>query len=362
MKTLLHILRALVVLTIFVGAVWLLYGKLKDFDHGLFLASLRSITAAQMAAALALVVFNYVILMGYDYLALKYIRHPLPLKRLALASFIGNVSSFNFGSLFGGAAVRYRLYSAWKLTPFEILQLIAILGVTFWLGVLALAGVVFLVDPFPLPETLELAGQGGAEPIHVHLPFHSVRPLAVALLAIVAGYLVLCAVRRRPLKLFKSEIPLPPPRLSMAQIAVACADMVVAAAVFYVLLPADPGVNFLRFLGVFLLAWVVAAFAHVPAAAAVLEAVIIAFLCREGMPLSKEQAAAVLLVFRVIYYLLPLALAGALFIAHELLLGREFLHELRDRKDHHPAKCCLEGDPPPLSSRTPTPVHEASED
>lgn len=323
------------VLAIFVAAIWVLCRELSGFDRQQFVASLQSFTMGQIVLAIFLVAVNYVFLAGYDYLALKYIKHPLPLKQLALASFIGHVSSFNFGSLFGGAAARYRLYSSWKLSPLEILQLIAILGITFWLGVLALAGTVFLIDPFPLPEKIEIpAAQApeGVEPAHVHLPFDDVRPLAVCLLAIVVVYLFLCAVRRRPLKIFHWEIPLPPPWLSVSQIGVACADLLVAAAVFYVLFPPGSGVEFLRFLGIFLLAWVVAAFAHIPGALSVLEAIVIVFLAKqEGVALSKTQIAAVLVVFRAIYYLLPLVIAGILFLAHEMILGREFLRDL----SHH---------------------------
>lgn len=322
-KRWLHLLRIAAVLVIFAVAAGLLYRQLRGFDSAAFVESLRAISGGQIAIALLLIVVNYVILFGYDYLALRYLGRSLPPAKLAMASFIGHACSFNFGSLFGGAAARYRLYSAWKLTPFEILQLIAILGVTFWLGVLALAGVVFLIDPFPIPNDAIQAEFGRS------LPVDDVRPLAWFLLAIVAVYLLLCAVRRKPLKLLHWEIPLPPVKLSSAQIAVSCADLIVAAGVMYVLFPPGAGVDFLRFLGVFLLAWVVAAFAHVPGAAAVLEVIVIGFLCREGATLTTEQGAAVLLVFRALYYLLPLSIAGVLFIGHEIVEGRKLLRELR---------------------------------
>jgi uncharacterized membrane protein YbhN (UPF0104 family) len=61
---------------------------------------------------------------------------------------------------------------------------------------------------------------------------------------------------------------------------------------------------------------------------AVLEAIIIGFLCQDGR-VSMEQGAAVLLVFRVIYYLLPLALAGVLFLGHEVHLRRKLWRQSR---------------------------------
>jgi uncharacterized membrane protein YbhN (UPF0104 family) len=324
-KRIAHFLRILLVLAIVGAAVWFLTRQLRGFDTEKFLDSLHRIAWWQVALALVLVGVNYVFLFGYDYLALRYIKHPLPLGKLAVASFIGHASSFNLGSLFGGAAARYRLYSSWKLSSIEILQLIAILGVTFWMGVLALAGIVFLIDPFPIPQEMQDTLKNN---FHVSLPAEDVRPLAYILLAIVAGYLLLCAVWRKPLRIQGREIPLPPPGLSLAQIGVACADLFVAAGVMYALFPPGADLPFLRFLGVFLLAWVVAALAHAPGAMAVLEAIIIGFLCQDGR-VSMEQGAAVLLVFRVIYYLLPLALAGGLFLGHEVHLRRKLWRQSR---------------------------------
>jgi uncharacterized membrane protein YbhN (UPF0104 family) len=326
-----NLLRVLMVAAIVAAAAGLVSRELsRGFDPEEFVESLHQTHWAQIALAIVLLGVNYVFLMGYDFLGLKYIGHPLPLGRLALASVIGHASSFNFGSLFGGAAARYRLYSAWRLSPLEILELIAILGLTFWLGVLALAGIIFLVDPFPIPPTIELRIPPATDqPVHVDIPFDDVRPLAILLLAIVAGYLLLCAVWRRPLKVFRWKIPLPHPWLSLAQIGVSCADLVVAALIFYVLFPAGMEVSFLRFMGIFLLAWVIAVLAHVPAAAFVLEAVVLALVRQENSPLSREEIFAALFLFRIIYYLLPLTVAGLLFLGHEVLLGREVLRAWR---------------------------------
>ena len=255
MKTFLRILQPSVVVAIFVAAIWLLYCELSGFQYSEFREGLEDIDARDIAWALALTVLNYVILFGYDYLAIRYLKHPLPARKLMLASFVGNVASLNFGSLLGGTSVRFRFYSLWKFSALEILQLVVILGLTFWLGVCLLAGIVFLTADFRIPPKL-------AE----RLPVADLQIIGAVLIALVAGYLTICALRRRPLKLFKGEVPLPPPGLSVAQIAVSCADLLVVAGVFYVLLPTAAQAKFGYFgaLGVFLLGWVVAAFAHIP--------------------------------------------------------------------------------------------------
>jgi phosphatidylglycerol lysyltransferase len=218
----------------------------------------------------------------------------------------------------------------------EIVQLVAILGLTFWLGVLALAGIMFLVAPFPVPDHVlehlpNWARQG--------LPWHDVRFLGVILLAHVAAYLAICAVRRKPLRIWRWELPLPPPGLSLAQIGVSCADLMVAAAVFYVLLPPDLVATYPMFLGVFLLGLVVQVFLHVPAGLGVFDVVMLAFF-------PPKLMAAPLLVFRGVYYLLPLAVAGIVWLALEITLGRQFLREVSERLK------AAQAEPPPAPERS----------
>jgi hypothetical protein len=319
-KQSLRILRALAVLLIVAVAVGFLAYKLQAFKYDVLLVELGKIGPSQIALAIALTVLNYVFLLGYDYLAIQYIGRPLPFWKLALASFIGHVSSFNFGSLLGGSSMRYRLYSAWDFSAVEVLQLIAILGLTFWLGVLFLAGVVFVVTPIPVPDDVARA-----------IPLADIRVLGVVLLLIVLGYIAICAVRRRPLKIWNWEVPLPPPRLTIGQIAVSSADLMVAAAVLYVVVPPLEGASYVKVLGVFLLSMVMAVITHVPAGVGVLELVVTTFLPQDdaGIP----SAVAALVVFRGVYYLLPLMIAAMLWIGHEVYVGWHFFREwFRRRK------------------------------
>jgi uncharacterized membrane protein YbhN (UPF0104 family) len=114
MKLTLRIVRPLVLLAIFAGAAWILYDQLKDLRFEELVDDLKATRASQIAIAICLTALNYVFLMGYDWLAIRYIGHPLSLGKLAVASFIGHVSSFNLGGIAGGSSMRYRIYSAWK--------------------------------------------------------------------------------------------------------------------------------------------------------------------------------------------------------------------------------------------------------
>jgi len=298
-------------LAMFIGALWLLRHELKHYHYRDIREHLLSIAPARIAAAAALTILNYLVLVGYDYIAVRYLRHPLSLGRIALASFIGHVTSANFGAVLGGTSVRYRLYSTWGLSAAEIFKLVALSTVTFWFGFFALAGVLFIVAPLEIPATL-------------HMPFATSAPLGGLLLAIAAGYLLLTAIRKRPLAWRQWEFPLPPFTLSLAQLAVASLDLVVAAGVLYMLLPPSVEVSFVRFLGVYLLAVVAVLFTHVPGGLGVLELVILRLL----EPTQPDAVLGSLLVFRVVYYLVPLGFASLMLAGHEALLQRRGLERV----------------------------------
>ena len=291
------------VVGVFVAAMWLLVDQLKDYSLDEIRVSLQSISAGRIWGALALVVLNYLILAGYDLLAIRSIRHPLPLPKVIMASFVGYVSAFNFGSLLGGLSVRYRLYAAWGLSPIEIGKLLVVLTVTFWLGLFALAGLVFVFQPFAIPAQFKL-------------PFADVRPLGYLLLAVTLIYLLLCALGARQVRIRGRVIPLPKLHFAISQLAVASADLLVAAAILYVLLPPSIEVSYLSFLGMYLLVIVVVLFTNVPGGLGVMELMVLALLS----PSQPPAVFAPLLVFRLMYYLGPLVIATILFVLHEIWL------------------------------------------
>jgi phosphatidylglycerol lysyltransferase len=269
-------------------------------------ASFARIPAAHLLLAVLLTALNYVVLMGYDLLATRYIGRPLALGRVAFTSFLGYVSSFNFGALLGGTTVRYRLYSSWGLSSVEVAKVIAVLSLSSLVGLAGFAGIVFVINPLPIPDRL-------------HLPFTTALPLGFLLLGVVGLYVAVGFVQRKPIRLGGWQVVLPPPRVAACQIAIGSADLAVAAAVLYVLLPATAAVGYLPFLGVFLLAIIVAVFSNVPGGLGVFELVVLVLM---GPP-DPHLVLASLLAFRVIYYLLPLGVAGTLLAGHEILLHRQ---------------------------------------
>jgi phosphatidylglycerol lysyltransferase len=131
MKRYLRFLGPLLVVAVFIGAVWLLDRELRQYRLHDVIDSLSKIGTGWFLLAVALSALNYAILVGYDLMATRHIGHPLPLGKVALASFLGYTSSFNFGPLLGATAVRYRIYSSLGLSTIEIVKVVAILSLSF---------------------------------------------------------------------------------------------------------------------------------------------------------------------------------------------------------------------------------------
>ncbi|WCB47930.1 lysylphosphatidylglycerol synthetase family protein [Nitratidesulfovibrio vulgaris] len=298
-------LGSFVVLCIFAGAAWLLYHEVRKYHLADIRQSIELIPDLRLLASFGLMIVNYLILVGYDALALKAIGRPLPLGKTALVSFVGCACSYNFGALLGGSSVRYRFYSAWGFTIPDVVRLVLMLAVTFWVGALGLAGLSFVIEPLPLPPGLGL-------------PIDDVRPLGFALLAATTGYLLLTFFVRKPLHFFGREFALPCPKIAFAQTLTACADLVAAAGCLYMLMPSDLGLDFLTFLAVYLLATVVVVLTHVPGGAGVFELVILSL----SQTTHPQAVIAALLAFRVIYYLLPLLFAALLLAGYEVQVRR----------------------------------------
>ncbi len=311
-----HWLRVFVAVSVIVGAGWLLYSQLKNVGMEKILDGVRHVPIWKIWVAVGLTVLNYLILVGYDWAATRYVEHPLKLGRIAFASFICSAMSHNFGWIIGGPASRYRLYSAAKLTTIEIVKLVTILAVAYWMGFFALSGLVFVVWPPDLPTQLQIDREVFS------LPELSARPLGFVFLGVVGLYLAATAVWRRPISLFGRRFKLPPFKISFFLVVVAMLDITVASTVLYALLPPEMNVSFPMAMSVYLMAMVVVITLHIPGGVGVFEAVVIGLLAPGNSPFLGELAG-VLIVYRAVYYLLPLLTASIALAGHEIWMLRQ---------------------------------------
>lgn len=308
LRRLLPFLKPLFVLTLFAIALHVLQGTLAHYRFHDVIGYVDTLPREQFILSILLTLTGYLVMTGYDTLAFRYIGHPLPYPKIALASFIGYAFNNNvgFSGLVGGS-LRYRLYNAWRLTAVEIARVIAFCTISFWLGFVLLGGFFFIVSPPAIPHA-------------VHLPLASIRIVGVILLLPAVAYFLWIAIRREPLRIRQWEFELPSPRLFLAQAAISTIDWTIAAGVLYILLPDAVPLTFQRFLGVFLFAQIAGVISTVPGGLGIFEAVTLAFLAPY---FSAGQILGALVAFRAIYYLLPLILATLLLAAHEIVEKRE---------------------------------------
>jgi phosphatidylglycerol lysyltransferase len=312
-RRVLHSLGPLLGLLLFAVAIWILHQELREYHYHDIVRHLAEIPTPHLLLAFALTILSYLILTGYDTLALRYIQHPLAYAKIALASFIGYAFSNSIGlSMIAGASVRFRLYSAWELSALEITKVIAFCTLTLWIGFFSLGGVVFLFEPIIVPKAL-------------HLPFSSIRPIGVILLVLLGGYFLWSSLTKRPLKIREWEFSLPSTRFFLVQIAISSLDWALAGSVLYALLPAAASLSWHGFLGVFLLAQIAGLASQIPGGLGVFESVIVVLLS-PSLPASSIFGS--LLAYRAIYYFLPLTLAVVLLGTDEILQKKEGLQRL----------------------------------
>jgi uncharacterized membrane protein YbhN (UPF0104 family) len=303
MKRLLHRLAPILIIAVTALCCWLLYKQLRGYHWHDIRKAWREMPASALWNAGLLTAVSYIVLVGYDFLAVRSIEHPLPVRKIAFGSFVGFAISYTLGALLGGTSVRYRMYSSWGLTTVEIVRLLVTVGITFWLGVFALGGVLFVVAPFDIPA--EVVANTG-------LPA-TIRPLGWILIALTAVYFAIAGLWRTPISIQGNKIKLPGLRMSLAQVLVAAVDFAVAAGCLYTLLPDDLPLSYTRFLAVYMLAWVAVVTTHAPGGVGVFDVVIVSLTHDQ----RKDAVLVALLVYRFIYYLIPFFIAVPAFLLHE---------------------------------------------
>jgi len=297
-------------LALLVGAIWVVQREFRNLSMADVRAALAAIPMTALYLGAGLTVLAYAVLAIYDYLGARYSGRPSSWPRALLASFCGYSLAHNIGfAAVSGAAVRYRLYSAWGYSPVEIGKIIGFTSLTFGLGGMALGGMVLLFEP----EVLSWAGD--------HVPRWGLQLMSVPLFGLVIGY-VLLSKFRRSIRVFGHVVELPGVRMALLQTLLATVDVAVTASIFYVLLPDAPGLTFLLFVGIYLAAYAAGIAAHVPGGLGVFDGAILLGLAPY---MGAAEVVGALVVFRLYYYIVPLFIAGSLFAGFEVTQRSDLL-------------------------------------
>jgi phosphatidylglycerol lysyltransferase len=293
-------------LAVFAAALVALYHILTEVRLADVVARFHATPWSAVLASLALTATSYLTMTGYDALALRHLGRALPYGKVVLASFASYAFSHNMGlALITGGSIRYRIYSAAGLSAAEIATLIVVCALTFALGASVDLGLALLLEPAAL------------DPLRLSAPAVN-RALGLVILAAVAGYVTWTALRRRPLRFRAWTARLPSLSITLGQIGLGVFDIALAAGALYVLLPSGLGIGFAAFMGIFIGAVTLGVLSHTPGGLGVFESAMLL-----ALPGAEPGALfGALLVYRCLYYLLPLAVAAVLLAGHEFHLRR----------------------------------------
>jgi glycosyltransferase 2 family protein len=292
-------------LLIVVTAAVTLVQLLRDIELDKVVAALQAKSIREVLIAGVFVAIGYVALTFYDFFALRTIgRDAVPYRVAAFAGFTAYTIGHNLGAtVFTAGVIRLRIYSTWGLSIIDIAKIAFVTGLTFWLG-----------NAFVLGGGMAYA-PAAASAVN-QLPPWINRMIGVSGLMIIAGYLLWLTPCPRVIGRSSWQIVLPSPRSTLVQIGIGVLDLSAGAIAMYTLLPAHPSIDFITLLVVFVTAILLGFVSHAPGSLGVIEAAMLI-----GLPqFPKEELLASLLIFRFLYFILPLCFAALLLGLRELWL------------------------------------------
>lgn len=287
-------------LFVFALVAFSIYRLTEEVRYDEVLAALSDTPWSAIALAALFTCLSFVALILYDTNALDHIGRRLPFPSVAVTAFIAYAvgNTVGFGPLSGGA-IRFRAYSRLGLSPGDIARVIAFVTLSFGLGLLSVSAIAALaVAP-------RVAGILGVEAIWLRI-------VALLILAVLVA-LFHAGRNGRIIAVNGFSLRLPDSRTASRQFLVSAFDIAAAASVLYVLLP-DSHVGWPTFLAVYAVAIGFGVLSHVPAGLGVFEAVVMAGLSNA---IGIDQLLGSLVLYRLIYYVLPLLLATVLLLVTE---------------------------------------------
>ena len=284
-------------------AAYVLYTTFQRISFADVLANVRATPAGTLWLAAACAAGAFTVLAAYEVVVVRYVKHCIGRSKPVITALIAFPLGHAVGqALLSGSALRYRMYAPAGFSAMEVGATVLLCGLPYVLafGLLLDLAMVFGADALaPLfrisSEWLFVLGCIG--------------------LAKDAGYLLFVWRRKKPVRLGGWAVNVPPLRLTALQLVVGVVDIVLISSVLYLLLPDSADIALLPFIAVYLASILVGVVSHVPAGLGVLESMLLLL-----MPhVPPEQLLASVLLYRVIYEVIPLVIALGIWGTYELV-------------------------------------------
>src|SRR5262249_4783843 len=287
-------------------AAVVLFHMLRDIDTNEVIAALKATKPQRIAAAAFFVACGYFTLTFYDWFALRTIgRNEVPYRIAALTGFTSYSIGHNIGAtVFTRGARRHPIYSTFRPASIPVAKECFCARLTFWLGNATVLGLGVAYHP------------GAAVPID-QLPPWLNRVFSIAMLAVLVSYVIWVWSAPREIGQGEWKVRLPSGPSTLLQICIGILDLGFCALAMYMLLPGEPRIDFVTIAVVFVSATLLGFASHAPGGLGVFDAAMLVALWQ----FDKESVLAGLLLFRLLYYIVPFAFALIILGTRELWLN-----------------------------------------
>jgi uncharacterized membrane protein YbhN (UPF0104 family) len=312
-----HLVLSLISLTFLIVSTFFLIRLLRGLSLKEILDTINVFDSGKLAIALLICFFNYLVMIGYDWIGLKYAGVHLPFRKVAFTSFVGDTLNNNLGlSAIVGSTIKFRIYSTWGVRTSSIARAIGFYTIGYWLGFAFLSSISFLYH-FPQINNLGEWGRGIQVVISVLL-----------MLPVVLFVAMLFQNRIKKIDFGKFHIDIPSPGKGIGIVLVGIFDWTLTGVMFFVLMPQTALSDVFKFISMYVISHLAGMASQVPGGLAVFESA--------AMLMNQDHAAvnimASLLLFRLIFFIIPF-IAGLIgFFFFEIKMGHKFLS---GRKKNH---------------------------
>ena len=284
-------------------ACYVLYRTFQRISLADVLANVRATPKASLLLAAACAVGAFSTLAAYEVAVVRYVKHCIGRAKPVVTALIAFPLGHAIGqTLLSGSALRYRMYAPAGFSAMEVGATVLLCGLPYTLA-------------FGLLMDLALVFR--AEALAPLFRISSEWLFALGCVGLVkdAGYLLFVKLRKAPIRLGGWAVNVPTLRMTLLQVVVGMTDILLVASVLYILLPESAHIGLLPFVAVYLASILVGVVSHVPAGLGVLESMLLLLLPH----VPPEQLLASVLLYRLIYEVIPLVIALAIWGSYELL-------------------------------------------
>lgn len=308
----------------FILAVGMLYWQLREYSLSDIAHAVLDIPFTNLVAACVACLAGYLALSLYDYLALNYVGGRVAWWKWMLAGMLGFAVSNNAGhAVVSGGAIRYRLYTRWRIRGGDIVKMLTISGFTYFLGASAIVVIGYFLVPREIFDGSVGVGMG-------------LNALFIFCASVLLTYFAMTLFfHKKSIKIGQIKFQIPSTAMATTQTILGITDSVLAGLVLYFCLTPFVSIPFGTFIGLFVIAQTAGVFSQVPGGIGVFESV---FLLALPDGVDKANIFGALLAYRIIYYVLPLIGAGSLFFIYERWLRSRMKRWLNEAKEKIPAK------------------------